>query len=190
MSTIEPQVERVLPWWKAIAMDFRFCRELCGGHAYQALSSYGLYPVLVYRFGRAVSRVPLRPVRWLLLVPYHVLRVLTELLLGISIARSAEVGVPVMFHHHGSVFVAAGSTIGARCQIYHGVTIGESGGARSGRPTIGNDVLIGAGAKVLGELRIGDGARIGANAVVLSDVPAGALAAGVPARVHEMKRNE
>lgn len=173
-----------LSWWRAVAEDFRFCRELCDGRTSQALGSYGFYAVAVYRFGHAVNRRPACLLRWFLLVPYHVLRILTELSVGVSIARSAEIGVPVMVHHHGGVFVAAGSTIGTRCQIYHQVTIGESGGQRMGRPAIGDEVVIGAGAKVLGPICVGNGARVGANAVVLSDVPPGALAVGVPAVLH------
>jgi serine O-acetyltransferase len=73
--------------------------------------------------------------------------------------------------------------MGERCSLSQGVTIGVLGGPREGVPRIGNDVYIGAGAKVLGDITIGDGAIIGANAVVLSDVPAGATAVGVPARV-------
>ena len=170
-------------WWQAALADFRFCRELCGGKNSQALASYALYAVVVYRFGRAVSGVRFRPVRLILLALYHVSRVVTEVAFGISIARTADIGVPVMFHHHGTVFVAAGCVIGKRCQIYHGVTIGERGGRHAGRPVIGNDVLVGAGAKILGPVRVGDGVRIGANAVVLADVPPGAIAIGVPAMI-------
>jgi len=182
-SRPEPQDTAAIPWWRAVAADFRFYRELCGPRAYHALTSYSLYAVLVYRFGRAANGIRLRPLRWMLLVPYHVLRIATELAFGISIARTADIGVPVMFHHHGTVFITAGCTIGKRCQIYHGVTVGESGGRRAGRPTIGDDVLIGAGAKILGSVRVGNGAKIGANAVVLADVPPGALAVGVPATI-------
>lgn len=166
---------------QAIGADVRFCRELCGGSTYQALASYGLYPTVVYRFGRAAGRVRPGLLRWLLLVPYHLLRVLTELAIGISIARTADIGVPIMFHHHGGVFIAAGARLGRRCQVYQGVTIGESGGRLAGRPVLGDDVIVGAGAKILGRVHIGTGAKIGANAVVLSDVPDGALAVGIPA---------
>lgn len=146
--------------------------------------------MIVYRLGRAIHRVHLRALRYILLIPYHMLRVLTELAFGISIARTADIGVPVMFHHFGCVFVAAGSTIGRGCQIFHGVTIGESGGSQAGRPTIGDRVLIGAGAKILGSVRVGDGAKIGANAVVLSDVPTGALVVGIPATVRNVPHGD
>ncbi|MGH9316878.1 MAG: serine O-acetyltransferase [Thermoanaerobaculia bacterium] len=166
----------------SMAADFGFFRKCCDGRADVALFSYGLYPVLVYRFGRAVSGIRSSAVRWPLLFLYHLLRVPTELLFGISLARTAEIGIPLMIHHHGQIFVASGCRIGARCQVFQGVTIGESGGRRAGRPAIGDDVIIGAGAKVLGPVEIGSGARIGANAVVVDNVPAGTTVVGIPAR--------
>ena len=82
-------------------------------------------------------------------------------------------------HTNGTVINA--EEIGRNCSIISNVTIGLHKGHE--RPRIGNDVFIGAGARVLGDITIGDGARIGANAVVLKDVPAGATAVGVPARI-------
>ena len=85
-----------------------------------------------------------------------------------------------MLPHPNGVVIAPDANIGINCIIFQQVTIGTADG---GYPTIGNNVLIGAGAKILGPVKIGDGAKIGANAVVLRDVPAGCAAAGVPARV-------
>ena len=78
--------------------------------------------------------------------------------------------------------------MGERCSISQGVTIGVLGGERDGVPRLGNDVYIGAGAKILGPVTIGDGAIVGANAVVLEDVPPGATAVGVPARIIQRKQ--
>ncbi len=87
---------------------------------------------------------------------------------------------PGLFISHGQATILSAERIGANLQVHQGVTVGwDYRGDR--RPIIGDDVFIGAGAKVLGAITIGDGARIGANAVVLCDVPAGATAAGVPA---------
>jgi serine O-acetyltransferase len=82
---------------------------------------------------------------------------------------------------HGFNTILNAERIGRNCWAHHEVTLGWNYG--SGCPTIGDDVFIGAGAKVLGKIVVGDGARIGANAVVVHDVPAGATAVGVPARV-------
>ncbi|MGD0811312.1 MAG: serine acetyltransferase [Acidimicrobiales bacterium] len=91
-----------------------------------------------------------------------------------------EIG-PGLVITHGFNTILNAERIGRNCWAHHEVTLGWNYG--SGCPTIGDDVFIGAGAKVLGKIVIGDGARIGANAVVVHDVPPGATAVGVPARV-------
>jgi serine O-acetyltransferase len=89
---------------------------------------------------------------------------------------------PGLFVSHGQGTVLSAERIGANLQVHQGVTVGwDYRGDR--RPIVGDDVFIGAGAKVLGAVTVGDGARIGANAVVICDVPAGATAVGVPARI-------
>lgn len=92
-----------------------------------------------------------------------------------------EIG-PGLFISHGQATILSAERIGANLQVHQGVTIGwDYRGDR--RPIIGDGVFIGAGAKVLGAITIGDGARIGANAVVVCDVPPGATAVGIPARI-------
>jgi serine O-acetyltransferase len=89
---------------------------------------------------------------------------------------------PGLFISHGQGTILSAERIGSNLQVHQGVTVGwDYKGDR--RPIIGNDVFIGAGAKVLGAVTIGDGARIGANAVVVCDVPPGATAVGIPARI-------
>jgi serine O-acetyltransferase len=91
-----------------------------------------------------------------------------------------EIG-PGLFLSHGQGTILSAERIGANLQVHQGVTVGwDYRGDR--RPIIGDDVFIGAGAKILGAVTVGDGARIGANAVVVNDVPAGATAVGIPAR--------
>jgi serine O-acetyltransferase len=98
----------------------------------------------------------------------------------------AEIGEGTRFGHRGiAVIVNPRARIGRRCLIRPQVVIGGAGDGSHGVPVLGDDVEIGVGAKILGGIRIGDGARIGANAVVLADVPAGAVAVGVPARIIE-----
>lgn len=89
---------------------------------------------------------------------------------------------PGLFISHGQGTILSAESIGANCQVHQGVTVGwDYRGDR--RPIIGDDVFIGAGAKILGPVTVGDKAMIGANAVVVCDVPAGATAVGIPARV-------
>jgi serine O-acetyltransferase len=103
---------------------------------------------------------------------------------GISISSKTPVGAGLYIGHFGGIVVNHGSVIGDNCNIQQGVTLGKANrGARAGAPVIGNNVFIGAGAKIIGHIHVGDGAAIGANAVVTKDVPAGTAVAGVPARV-------
>ncbi len=103
---------------------------------------------------------------------------------GISISSDTPVGAGLYIGHFGGIHVNRGAVIGNNCNLQQDVTLGKANrGARAGAPVIGNNVFIGAGAKIIGHILVGDGAAIGANAVVTKDVPPGAAVAGVPARV-------
>jgi serine O-acetyltransferase len=109
----------------------------------------------------------------------HVARWLT----GIEIHPAARLGRRLVIDHGMGVVVGETAEIGDDCYLYHQVTLGvarTSGGKR--HPTVGNNVIIGAGAKVLGPIRVGDNARVGSNAVVLEDVPDNTTVVGIPAR--------
>jgi len=123
--------------------------------------------------------------RWFLAGRFvsHVGRVLT----GIEIHPGARIGRRLFIDHGMGVVIGETAEVGDDCTLYHGVTLGgtrptrEQGGQKR-HPTIGNDVIVGSGAQVLGPIRVGDGARIGAAAVVLKEVPDGATMVGNPAR--------
>jgi len=103
---------------------------------------------------------------------------------GIEIHPGATIGRRLVIDHGMGIVIGETAEIGDDCLIYHGVTLGGTGKDQGKRhPTIGNNVLIATGAKVLGPFNVGDGARIAANAVVLTEIPANATAVGVPARV-------
>lgn len=104
---------------------------------------------------------------------------------GIEIHPGAKIGERVFFDHAMGVVVGETAEIGDGCTIYQGVTLGGTSLYKGTKrhPTLGRDVVVSAGAKVLGGFTIGDGARIGANAVVIKPVPAGATAVGIPARI-------
>ncbi len=112
---------------------------------------------------------------------------------GIEIHPGAKIGRRLVIDHGMGIVIGETAEVGDDCLIYHGVTLGGTGKDQGKRhPTIGNNVLISTGAKVLGPFTVGDGARIAANAVVLTEIPAGATAVGVPAqvvRVHGKKVN-
>ena len=103
---------------------------------------------------------------------------------GISISKDTQVGSGLYIGHFGGIHVNGGAVIGNNCNIQQDVTLAKANrGSRAGAPVIGNDVFIGAGAKVIGHVHVGDGAAIGANAVVTRDVPPCTAVAGIPAQV-------
>ena len=103
---------------------------------------------------------------------------------GIEIHPGAKIGRRLVIDHGMGIVIGETAEVGDDCLIYHGVTLGGTGKDQGKRhPTIGNNVLISTGAKVLGPFKVGDGARIAANAVVLKEIPENATAVGVPARV-------
>ena len=103
---------------------------------------------------------------------------------GIEIHPGATIGRRLVIDHGTGIVIGETAEIGDDCLIYHGVTLGGTGKDSGKRhPTIGNNVLIGTGAKVLGPFKVGDNSRIAANSVVLSEIPPDSTAVGVPARV-------
>ncbi len=103
---------------------------------------------------------------------------------GIEIHPGAKIGRRLVIDHGMGIVIGETAEIGDDCLIYHGVTLGGTGKDQGKRhPTIGNNVLVSTGAKVLGPFKVGDNARIAANAVVLSEVPENATAVGIPAQI-------
>ena len=103
---------------------------------------------------------------------------------GIEIHPGAKIGKRLVIDHGMGIVIGETAELGDDCLIYHGVTLGGTGKDTGKRhPTIGNNVLISAGAKVLGPFKVGDNSRIAANAVVLSEVPADSTAVGIPAKI-------
>lgn len=118
---------------------------------------------------------------------YFLARLISQIarfLTGIEIHPGAKIGRGVLIDHGAGVVIGETAEVGDCCTIYQGVTLGGTGKEKGKRhPTIGNNVTIGAGAKILGPFKIEDDAKIASNAVVLEPIPAGATAVGVPARV-------
>ncbi len=105
---------------------------------------------------------------------------------GIEIHPGAAIGERFFIDHGMGVVIGETAEIGDDCTLYHGVTLGGTSWNKGKRhPTLGKGVVVGAGAKILGPITMGDGAKIGSNAVVVKDVPPGATAIGIPARVVE-----
>lgn len=150
----------------------------------EGLLSQGFWALVVYRFGHARFCIGNRWLRLPWTVVYVVLAKLVETFCGISIGSTARVGRRLCIEHHGCIVIHGSAVIGDDCLIRHEVTIGNAGRSDPlAAPVIGDRVEIGAGAKVLGGIRIGSDVIVGANAVVIRDVESGSVVGGVPARV-------
>jgi len=109
---------------------------------------------------------------------------LARFLTGIEIHPAAEIAAGVFIDHGAGVVIGETAKVGAGTVLYHGVTLGGTGKDKGKRhPTVGENCVISAGAKVLGNITVGDYAKIGAGAVVLTDIPPYATAVGIPAKV-------
>jgi serine O-acetyltransferase len=109
---------------------------------------------------------------------------LTRIFTGVDIHPGATLGPGLFIDHATGVVIGETAEVGEDVTLYHGVTLGGSGAETGKRhPTVGDGVIIGAGAKVLGAIKVGDGSRIGANAVVVKPVPTGSVVVGVPGQV-------
>lgn len=143
----------------------------------RGLLSQGFQAIIVYRFFSWWSRrgISLQPVRF-------ICERFIEITTGISIPAACNIGKGFRIHHFGGIMLHPSVKIGKNCTMYHHVTIGDCGGT-GGAAQIGDNIMIGAGAKIIGEIVIGDNCIIGANAVVLADLPPGAVAVGNPAQI-------
>lgn len=147
------------------------------------LSRQGLWAMMLYRFGRWRYKIRWRWLRMPFSFLYKVLKPISEILTGIELPCEATLGRRFRIDHFGGVVISGDAVFGDDCVIRNGVTVGLKHTGCRGAPNLGNRVDIGAGAKILGPIRIGDDVVIGANAVVLMDVPSNSIAVGVPARV-------
>ena len=155
-----------------------FDRDPAARNAFEVLTNYpGLHAVWWYRMANALWRADWK---WLA----RTLSTLARWLTGIEIHPGATIGRRFFIDHGMGVVIGETAEIGDDCTLYHGVTLGGTSWNKGKRhPTLGNNVVVGAGAKVLGPILLSDGARIGSNAVVIKDVPEGATVVGVPGHV-------
>lgn len=152
-------------------------------HFIAGLLSQGFQAILVYRFFNWLyyKGIPSQPFRFLC-------ERFIEITTGISIPACCRIGKGLRIHHFGGIIFHPTTQIGENCTLYHGVTIGDRGGS-GGAAIIGNNVLIGAGAKILGELTIGDNCVISANAVITKDVPTGHIISNLPGYLRKIPEN-
>jgi serine O-acetyltransferase len=147
----------------------------------------GFWALVIYRFGR--WRYGVRPsiLRKALSLIYRAAYKLVQIVCGIELPCEVELGRNFVIDHSGGIVISGYAKFGHNCRIRNGVVVGLSRIDDPCAPVIGNNVDIGAGAKLLGRITIGDNCLIGANAVVIRDVPANSIAVGVPAVVKPRK---
>lgn len=161
-----------------------FERDPAARNTWEVLTTYpGVHALIIHRLSHWLWGAGLR---WLARFTSHLGRWLT----GIEIHPGATIGRRVFIDHGMGVVIGETAVIMDDCTLYHGVTLGGTSWNKGKRhPTLEAGVVIGAGAKVLGPITVGSGAKIGSNAVVVKDVPAGATAVGIPARILDQEKS-
>lgn len=150
------------------------------------LEVFLLYPSIHARLAHMISHFLYKKnLLFLARLISQIARVLT----GIEIHPGATLGAGILIDHGMGVVIGETAELGDRITIYQGTTLGGTGKEKGKRhPTVGNNVVIGAGSKVLGNIKIGSNSKIGANSVVLDDVPEGATVVGIPGKVVKINK--
>ena len=173
-------IGRIAVGLENIGYDIRQIRErdpAAASNLEVALLYSGFHAVTVHRLSHALHKRGYK-------VTARAISQMMKILTGIEIHPGAKIGKGLFIDHGSGVVIGETAEIGDNCTIYQGVTLGGTGKNCGKRhPTLGNDVMVGAGAKVLGPFKVGDRAKIAAGAVVLDAVPADSTAVGIPARV-------
>ncbi len=171
-------------FWSTIKRDYKavFERDPAARNALEVIFTYpGFHAILLHRISHALWKwkIPLIP---------RIISAIARFFTGIEIHPAAKIG-PGFFIDHGSgVVIGETAEIGEDCLLYQGVTLGGTGKEKGKRhPTLGNHVVVGAGAKILGNIKIGDHVKIGANSVVLKSVPDHSIVVGIPGKVIKKK---
>jgi serine O-acetyltransferase len=154
------------------------------------IGAQGFWALLVYRFGRWRYGIRNPWIRKPFSLVYHILFKLVQIVTGIELPCEVEIGRHFTIDHFGGIVVSGYTRFGDNCRIRTGVVIGLARVDDPCAPVIGHNVDIGAGAKLLGRIRIGNNVRIGANAVVVTDVPDNSIAVGVPAVIRPLPLHE
>ena len=150
------------------------------------LEVFLLYPSIHARLAHMISHFLYKKN---LLFLARLISQIARFLTGIEIHPGATLGAGILIDHGMGVVIGETAELGDRITIYHGTTLGGTGKEKGKRhPTVGDNVVIGAGSKVLGNIKIGSNSKIGANSVVINDVPEGATVVGIPGKVVKINK--
>ena len=171
-------------FWRDIKQDYTavFERDPAARSSLEVVLAYpGFHAIFIHRINHILWNAGLPVIPRLL---SHAARLLT----GIEIHPAAKIGTGLFIDHGMGVVIGETAEIGKNCLLYQGVTLGGTGKEKGKRhPTLGNNVTVGAGAKILGAITVGNNAVIGANSVILKPVPDNAISVGVPGRITKKK---
>ena len=161
-----------------------FDRDPAARTHFEVLTTYpGVHAILVHRLSHRLWQQGLR-------YPARLLSFLSRLWSNIDIHPGARIGRRFFIDHGAGVVIGETAEIGDDVTLYHGVTLGGTTWNKGKRhPTLGNGVLVGAGAKILGPIDLGDNVRVGANSVVVKDVPTNATVVGIPGRIVQTRES-
>ena len=176
-----------LSLWSLMREDVRcvFKRDPAARNTFEVLTTYpGVHATLMHRIAHSFwSRGWRYPARFL----SYIVRIWTN----IDVHPGATIGQRFFIDHGAGVVIGETAVIGDDVTLYHGVTLGGTTWNKGRRhPTLGNGVMVGAGAKILGAITVGDNARVGANSVVVKDVPATRSVVGIPGKIVQIESNE
>lgn len=159
-----------------------FQRDPAARTTFEVLTTYpGVHAILIYRLAHRLWRSGWR-------YPARLLAFVARLVSNVDIHPGAVIGPRFFIDHGAGVVIGETAEIGQDVTLYHGVTLGGTSWRKGKRhPTLGDGVLVGAGAKILGPISIGAGARVGANSVVVQDVPHGCTVVGIPGKVVRLR---
>lgn len=147
----------------------------------------GFWAMIIFRFGKWRYSIKTGIIRKCFSLVYKIMFKLVQILTGIELPCEVKVGKNFRIDHFGSVIVSGFATFGDNCTLRNNVTIGLKNIEEPKAPKFGNNVDIGCGAAILGDITIGNNVRIGANSVVLKDVPDNSIAVGIPAVIKEKR---
>jgi serine O-acetyltransferase len=178
-------IEKKSSVWKLMREDVRcvFKRDPAARTTFEVLTTYpGVHAILMHRMAHSLWR---RGWRYPARVVSYIVRIWTN----IDIHPGATIGRRFFIDHGAGVVIGETTEIGDDVTLYHGVTLGGTTWNKGKRhPTLGNGVMVGAGAKILGAITLGEGARVGANSVVVKDVPAARSVVGIPGKVVQLEK--
>ncbi|MAR89757.1 MAG: serine O-acetyltransferase [Pseudomonadota bacterium] len=181
IHAVTPQPKSLLQQWREdIASVFQ--RDPAARTGFEVLTTYpGVHAVMLHRISHRLWRRGLR-------YPARFLSFLGRMLSNVDIHPGAQIGERFFIDHGAGVVVGETSVIGDDVTLYHGVTLGGTSWNKGKRhPTLGNGVMVGAGAKILGNITVGEHCRVGANSVVVEDVPTGCTVVGIPGKVVKLR---